>query len=133
MENVYHFWNITFSIGFFKKLSITIEECYSILFYHFKKLLYQLYHTILQYILHPKPNHKPKIKSNQITNSNPHPLPPATTNPHRSERNKPTPKKNPQTQLTQNYGSNRSDKIIFPQSMHRRFMLLQTKRPRWIR
>ena len=34
--------------------SISIEECYSILFYHLKKLLYQLYHTILQYTLHPK-------------------------------------------------------------------------------
>ena len=34
--------------------SISIEECYSILFYHPKKLLYQLYHTILQYTLHPK-------------------------------------------------------------------------------
>ena len=34
--------------------SISIEECYSILFYHLKKLLYQLYHSILQYTLHPK-------------------------------------------------------------------------------
>ena len=34
--------------------SISIEECYSVLFYHPKKLLYQLYHTILQYTLHPK-------------------------------------------------------------------------------
>ena len=35
-------------------ISISIEECYSILFYHFKKLLYQLYYIILQYTLHPK-------------------------------------------------------------------------------
>ena len=34
--------------------SISIEECHSILFYHPKKLFYQLYHTILQYIIHPK-------------------------------------------------------------------------------
>ena len=34
--------------------SISIEESYSILFYHPKKLLYQLCHTILQYTLHPK-------------------------------------------------------------------------------
>ena len=27
--------------------SINIKKCYSILFYYFKKLLYQLYHTIL--------------------------------------------------------------------------------------
>ena len=33
---------------------ISIEECYSIRFYHLKKLLYQLYYTILQYTLHPK-------------------------------------------------------------------------------
>ena len=34
--------------------SIGIRKCYSILFYHFKKPLYYLYHTILQYLQHPK-------------------------------------------------------------------------------
>ena len=34
--------------------SINIRKCYSILFYHFKKPLYYLYHTILQYLQHPK-------------------------------------------------------------------------------
>ena len=34
--------------------SISIRKCYSILFYHFKKPLYYLYHTILQYLQHPK-------------------------------------------------------------------------------
>ena len=34
--------------------SISIRKCYSILFYHLKKLLYYLYHTILQYLQHPK-------------------------------------------------------------------------------
>ena len=33
--------------------SIHIRECYSILFYHFKKSLYQLYITIFQYTQHP--------------------------------------------------------------------------------
>ena len=32
--------------------SIRIRKCYSILFYHLKKLLYQLYHTILQHSQH---------------------------------------------------------------------------------
>ena len=32
---------------------LLVLEC-SILFYHLKKLFYQLYHTILQYILYPK-------------------------------------------------------------------------------
>ena len=34
--------------------SICIKECYPILFYHLKKSLYYLYHTILQYLPHPK-------------------------------------------------------------------------------
>ena len=34
--------------------SINIRKCYSILFYHFKKPFYYLYHTILQYLQHPK-------------------------------------------------------------------------------
>ena len=34
--------------------SISIRKCYSILFYHFKKPFYYLYHTILQYLQHPK-------------------------------------------------------------------------------
>ena len=34
--------------------SIYIPKFYPILFYHLKKLLYQLYHTILQYTLHSK-------------------------------------------------------------------------------
>ena len=34
--------------------SIRIRKCHSILFYHLKKLLYQLYHTILQHTQHPK-------------------------------------------------------------------------------
>ena len=34
--------------------SIHIKKYYSILFYRPKKLLYQLYHTILQYFQHPK-------------------------------------------------------------------------------
>ena len=33
--------------------SIHNEKCHHILFYHPKKLLYQLYHTILQYTQHP--------------------------------------------------------------------------------
>ena len=34
--------------------SIHNGECYPILFYHIKKLIYQLYHTILQYTQHSK-------------------------------------------------------------------------------
>ena len=34
--------------------SISIKEFYHILFYHLKKPLYYLYHTILQYLQHPK-------------------------------------------------------------------------------
>ena len=34
--------------------SISIRKCYFILFYYPKKLLYQLYHTILQYFQQPK-------------------------------------------------------------------------------
>ena len=34
--------------------SISIRKYYSIPFYHFKKLLYQLYHTILQHTQYPK-------------------------------------------------------------------------------
>ena len=34
--------------------SISIKECYLTLFYHLKKQLYYLYHTILQYLPHPK-------------------------------------------------------------------------------
>ena len=49
--------HLTLFFLFFLQLiskNISIEECYSIVFYHPKKLLYQLYHTILQYTLHPK-------------------------------------------------------------------------------
>ena len=34
--------------------SISSQFCHPILFYYTKKLLYQLYHTILQYTQHPK-------------------------------------------------------------------------------
>ena len=34
--------------------AFTNGKCHPIIFYHLKKLLYQLYHTILQYIKHPK-------------------------------------------------------------------------------
>ena len=36
-----------------KSKSIPIPKSYHILFYYLKKLLYQLYHTILQYSQHP--------------------------------------------------------------------------------
>ena len=34
--------------------SISIKECHPIFFYHLKKQLYCLYHTILQFLLHQK-------------------------------------------------------------------------------
>ena len=48
--------NLTYKSGHMEDVKTIqdIEEWYSILFYHPKKLLYQLYHTILQYTLHPK-------------------------------------------------------------------------------
>ena len=37
-----------------KRVSTSIEKCYAILLYHLKKPLYYLYHSILQYLPHPK-------------------------------------------------------------------------------
>ena len=39
-------------LAFRTSYSIRIRKCYPILFYHLKKLLYQLYNTILQYTQH---------------------------------------------------------------------------------
>ena len=49
---IHHFIFTTYNIVLYK--SISIKECYAILFYHLKKPLYCLYHTILQYLLYQK-------------------------------------------------------------------------------
>ena len=52
-KNKQYFWHLYGAIIFIW-LSISIKKCYPIFFYHLKKQFYYLYHTILQFLPHPK-------------------------------------------------------------------------------